>query len=128
MGEIWMANDERCKITTVAGVGPDAPMVVNEQGGKQSKLNYRFDLIDPLTMFALAEVCAYGAEKYGAFNWRRIDIESNLNHALTHIYAFLAGDTQDDHLQHAFCRLHFALSLHLTPGESERMKPDDEEV
>ena len=112
-------------VELLSGLGPDAPTITNEQGGKQSHLNYRFDLIDPLTMFALARVCAYGAEKYSAWNWRRIDINSNLNHALTHIFAYLAGDTSDDHLEHAFTRLMFALSLHLTPGECERMMPKD---
>lgn len=107
----------------IDGVGPDAPIIVNQYGGKQSRLDYRFDLIDPLTVFALAKVCSQGAAKYGEWNWRRIPVEDNLNHALSHIFAYLAGDVQDEHLEHAFCRLMFALSLHLTPEESERMKP-----
>lgn len=107
----------------IAGMGPDVPVVVNESGGKQSKLDYRFDLIDPSAMFALANICATGAEKYGEWNWRRIGVNDNLNHALAHIYAYLAGDTQDEHLEHAFCRVMFALSLHLTPDDCERMKP-----
>lgn len=106
----------------ISGVGKDEPIIVEETGGRQSKLDYRFDLIDPLTLFELAHVCAYGAEKYGEWNWRKLSINSNLNHALAHIFAYLAEDTQDEHLQHAFCRLMFALSLHLTPEEVERMK------
>jgi hypothetical protein len=94
----------------IVGVGEEAPTVVNEKGGKQSKLDYRFDLIDPPAAFALAHVLAIGAEKYGEQNWRNITLEDNLNHALMHIFAYLAGDTQDDHLEHALCRLHFALA------------------
>lgn len=109
----------------IPGIGKDEEIVTNENGGMQSKLDFRFDLIDPLTMFALAEVVSYGAKRYAPWNWRRIDIPSHLNHALTHIYAYMAGDTQDDHLEHAFCRLMFALSLHLTPGESPRMNPEE---
>lgn len=108
----------------INGMGPDAEMTVNENGGRQSKLPYRFDLIDPATLFALANICATGAEKYGEWNWRRIGVNDNLNHALCHIFAYLAGDGQDDHLEHALCRVMFALSLKLTPGECERMKPD----
>jgi hypothetical protein len=108
----------------IEGIRKDEPIVVNDVGGKQSKLDYRFDLIDPITMFALAKVCSYGADKYGAWNWRRIDVDTHINHALAHIYAYLSRDTQDDHLEHAFCRLMFALSLILTPGVSERMNPN----
>jgi 5'(3')-deoxyribonucleotidase len=107
----------------VPGVGTDVPTIVNEKGGKQSRLPYRFDLIDPLTLFRLAEICHTGAVKYGEWNWRRISVEDNLNHALAHIFAHLAGDSQDDHLGHAFCRVMFALSLEITPGESDRMLP-----
>jgi 5'-nucleotidase len=109
--------------SVVPGLGKDAPIHVNAHGGKQSKLNYRFDLIDPLTMFTMANILHDGAETYGTWNWRRISVEENLNHALSHIFAHLAGDQQDDHLGHAFCRVMFALSVHLTPGESDRMVP-----
>jgi 5'-nucleotidase len=81
----------------VPGVGENVPVTVNENGGKQS---------------------------YGEWNWRRIPTSDHLNHALTHIFAYLAGDKQDDHIGHALCRLMFAQSMELTPGESERMKPE----
>ena len=38
----------------------------------------------------------------------------HLNKALIHIAAFLAGDTQDDHIGHACCRLQMALEKHLS--------------
>jgi len=94
--------------TTIPGVGPDAPPYTNERGGKQSATPYRFDLIDARAMFRLAEITGYGASKYGADNWRKLDIEDNINHAIQHLYAWLAGDRQDDHLAHAFCRCMFA--------------------
>jgi len=77
-------------------------------GGKQSATPYRFDLIDARAMFRLAEITGYGASKYGADNWRKLDIEDNINHAIQHLYAYLAGDRQDDHLAHALCRCLFA--------------------
>lgn len=88
-------------------------MTTNETGGKQSRLDYRFDLIDTKAIFALANVLHTGEMRYGKDNWRKIDTESHLNHALSHIYAHLAGDKQDEHLSHALCRTLMALGVHL---------------
>jgi hypothetical protein len=95
----------------IPGVGPDAPVITNEHGGKQASSPYRFDLMDPVAQFALAEVLATGAEKYGIDNWRRIDAQSHVNHLLQHVYAWLAGDTTDDHLSHAYARAMMALAM-----------------
>jgi hypothetical protein len=65
---------------------------------------------------ALAEVTQYGAERYARDNWRLIEEESHINHALIHIFAYQAGNTQDDHLEHAFCRLMFALAKKIRPN------------
>lgn len=94
----------------IEGIGPDAPIEVNEKGGKGSKMPYAFAWLDALAMFALAKVVMYGGQKYGFNNWRKVDTLTHLNHALTHIYAWLAGDRQDDHLEHAFCRLMMAVA------------------
>jgi 5'(3')-deoxyribonucleotidase len=112
----------------IPGIGPDAPATINAQGGRQSALPYRFDLVDPTVMFVLAEILAGGAAKYGKWNWRRIGVNDNLNHALSHIYAYLAGDRQDDHLGHAFCRLHFAKSLESNPDPLGLMTPREPEA
>lgn len=93
------------------GIGKDEPKEVTETGGKQSKLDYRFDLLDVPSLFALAKVLHEGAVEYGENNWRNISVESNLNHALMHIFAYLGGDKQDEHLEHAFTRLMFALGV-----------------
>lgn len=96
----------------VDGVGQDAPTVVNAKGGKQSQVLYRFDKLDTKAMFDLTRVLHEGAVKYGEDeNWRLIETESHLNHALIHIFAFMAGDKQDDHLSHAMCRLMFAIGV-----------------
>lgn len=94
-------------------------ITTNTSGGKQSRLDYRFDLIDANAMFELARVMYEGAQKYDKNNWRKIDAESHLNHALSHIFAHLAGDNQDDHLSHALCRCHMALAV------SMQEKPDE---
>lgn len=102
----------------LVGVGPDVPKVTNEHGGQRSELNYRFDLMDPQAMFALAKILDYGVRVrgYPEDNWRLIPARDNINHALVHLYAHLAGDTQDDHLAHAFCRVMFALGVELAGG------------
>jgi hypothetical protein len=89
-------------------VSPDAETTINENGGKQSKVPVRFDLIDAKAMFAMAKVLHEGAEKYGEDNWRLISIEDHLNHMIMHAYAYLSGDRTDDHLSHLLCRATFA--------------------
>lgn len=96
----------------IAGVEPDAPVIENTNGGKQSDTPYGFHLVPTSAIFAAAQVLKYGADKYGETfehrNYTKIPCVDHLNHALQHIYAFLAGDTQDDHLGHALVRLMFA--------------------
>lgn len=81
--------------------------------GKQSDIKARFDLIDPGAIAALARVLHEGAKVYGEGddNWRRIPVNDHLNHAVAHVYKYLEGDTSEDHLPHAFCRLMFAVAL-----------------
>ena len=106
----------------IPGVGPDAPPSVNEKGGKQSYSPYRFDLLDAKAMFRLAGTAGRGAEKYGVDNWRKLTIEDNINRAIIHLYAYLAGDRQDDHLAHALCRVLFA-----TAQDGEEAEAADDE-
>lgn len=97
----------------VEGVGTDAPTVVNDRGGKQSAVPFRCDLLPPLGALEVAKVLKVGADKYGDdANWHKVTTREHLNHALSHLFAFLAGDGQDDHLGHAACRLLMALDNH----------------
>jgi len=96
-------------------VSPEAPTISNVKGGSQSYIPVRFDLLDANALFAAAGVLHEGADKYGAGNWRLIPVRDHLNHLLTHVYAYLAGDRSDDHLSHALCRATFALGVELDP-------------
>ena len=98
---------------TVSGVGPDAPTVQNVAGGKQSDSGRRMDLVPATAILAVSKVLDCEGGKYGPTNWRLIKTESHLNHALVHIFAYLAGDAQDDHLEHAACRALMALEQKL---------------
>lgn len=66
------------------------------------KAGVRYDLISPIGLAAWAAACAEGAEKYGDYNWEKgMSVNEMLNHAIAHIYAYLAGDRREDHLGHA---------------------------
>jgi len=74
-------------------------------------------------MFAAAEVAQYGAEKYGEDfyhrNYTKISAEEHINHAVQHLYAFLAGDATDDHLGHAILRAMFAYEVAHNEGRTD---------
>lgn len=104
-------------MSRVAGVGPDAETVTNDKGGAQSHVPYRMDLIDAPAQFSMAKVLAEGAVKYGEDNWRDIPVRDHLNHLIIHAYAYLAGDTSDEHLSHVMCRAMFAQGVALAEEE-----------
>jgi len=105
----------------IPGVGPETQTVTNAKGGKQSDTPYGLNLIPPLAILAESKVLKTGAEKYGEGNWKRIEIKDHLNHALQHIYAYLAGDRSDNHLANLACRAHFALELEEEGKNSQPM-------
>jgi hypothetical protein len=96
----------------------------NERGGMQSKLAVRYDLLDGRAMDRLAAVLAYGAKKYAPDNWRLIDVDAHLNHAMKHIMNYLdlracrVVQSADDELGHAFCRLFMAVAVDAQGGPS----------
>lgn len=157
------------KKKVIDGVGRDAEIVTNENGGKQSKTPMAMHLVDPKYLehwatncsdecttqdgtccfdsiywiarfmqsgdkaqlgFAISElepdemqatiriakVLQIGADRYEPNNWRLIPEESHINHALIHIIAHLAGDRQDEHLDHALCRLMMAYATEKSEG------------
>ena len=76
-------------------------------------------------MFAAAEVAKYGAEKYDETlfdrNYKKIPPEEHVNHAIQHLFVYLAGDESDDHLSHAILRAMFAFEV-----DHERDRVDGE--
>jgi len=105
-------NSSVCiKIIELPGLAPDTEIVENADGGRQAKSFYRFDLIDSKAIFTLARVLHEGEQKYTKDNWRKIPASEHINHALIHLYAYLAQDKQDAHLDHAFTRIMMAVAL-----------------
>jgi len=91
-------------LSNMKGLSKDEPIIENNKGGKQSKCNYGFSCFPPKAMFKLAEVFAYGRDKYAKDNWRLISSEEHFDHMMTHLFAYMDGDKQDDHLGHFLCR------------------------
>ena len=82
---------------------------------------YRFDLISPVGLKAVARACAEGANKYSDFNWEAgMPVNDLLNHAIRHIYEYLSGDREEDHLGHAAWNVIGAIhSVELWPDINE---------
>jgi len=90
----------------LADLSTSAPTTVNENGGKQSYIPFRFDLMRGIlatVLLKLAGVLKHGS-KYGEDNWHNISPQEHINHALTHLFSWLQGDDQDDHVSHFVCR------------------------
>lgn len=99
------------------GLGPNDPETAD---GKQTKIDFAFDLVCPQAMLALARVLQEGRERGRTeAGWKSLPTADHLNHALMHVYAHQAGDRQEDHLQHAFCRLMMAWSVENTVPKKE---------
>ena len=76
----------------------------------------RFDLISPIALTELARTYAEGAQKYGDNNWLKgIPRSDLLNHALRHIFLYMAGDTSEPHLPHAMWNIAALIHFHHNP-------------
>jgi hypothetical protein len=72
----------------------------------------RFDLMPPLALLRLAKHFENGAKKYGERNWEKgIPISSFIDSALRHIFKFMAGQEDEDHLCAAAWNLVCAMEL-----------------
>lgn len=90
--------------------------MANPLGGtKHDTGKPRMELLSPVALEKMAEVLAYGAEKYGPHQWRQGFLWSRLHGAgLRHLLAHMDGQDKDpetglSHLAHAACCLMFLL-------------------
>ena len=90
--------------------------------GEKPKMN----LLPPKAIVEVAKVLTFGAEKYDAENWRKLDDLQNryTAGALRHIFAHMDGENLDpetglSHMAHALCCLLFKLEIELEDGESK---------
>ena len=90
----------------------------------------RMDLLPPNAIMEVAKVLAFGAEKYDAENWRKLeDLQNRYTGAsLRHVFAHMNKERLDkethlSHLAHAICCLLFKLEIELEEtSEEERLR------
>jgi|TARA_R110000744_G_scaffold91126_1_gene176964 hypothetical protein len=77
----------------------------------------RYDLVPPKIIQGIAEVLTFGANKYGANNWKSVDDPERYVGALyRHLEAYRRGEFIDpesgfSHLEHASTNLAFLIEL-----------------
>lgn len=106
-GEWYKCRDTSCnKYGALFLVKPK--LVTNKQGGRQSYIPVRYDLILPDWLREIAEVLHDGANTHGEENWHKIPMNDHLNHAMAHIQQYREGDRSERHLINIACRIMFA--------------------
>ena len=99
---------------------------MTSEGIKYDSTKPKMNLLPPKAILEVAKVLTFGAEKYDAENWRKLDDLQNryTAGALRHIFAHMDGEQLDpetglSHMAHALCCLLFKLEKELEDGESK---------
>lgn len=104
---------EKNQITNKSPFTTEPEVITNAKGGKQHKIDGRFDLVPSFAQERVAQILETGAKKYGDNNWMNIPMIEHLNHVAFHIVKHLQGDDSEDHLGNMTCRAMFALDLYI---------------
>lgn len=92
-------------------------MEIDVTGKKYDDGKPQMELLDSHAIEELTCVLTFGAQKYGADNWREgIQYRRLIGACLRHIFAWMRGIDADDesglhHLAHAMCCLMFIIGL-----------------
>lgn len=85
----------------------------NEAGGLQHVRPFKSEALFFRALLAVSNL-RYDActnKGYPDDNYLRISKTDHIGRALTHLFAYMAGDTSNDHLTHAACRVLMALEI-----------------
>ena len=104
------------------------------KGLKYDSAKPKMNLLPPKALIEVGKVLTFGAEKYGAENWKELeDLQNRYTAgALRHIFAHMDGEKFDpetnlSHLAHAMCCLLFKLEIELEE-RTEKERPRETDV
>ena len=108
---------------------------MTSEGIKYDSEKPKMNLLPPKAIVEISKVLTFGAAKYDAENWRKLDDLQNryTAGALRHIFAHMDGEELDpetnlSHLAHAMCCLLFKLEIELENGKSKEEEPRETDV
>ena len=108
----------------------------SESGIKYDADKPRTDLIPALALMEVAKVMAFGAKKYGDYNWKGgLKFSRLIAACLRHVYLYLSGESLDSetglsHIAHACCCLLMLLDFIISGRNSldDRYKENKNET
>ncbi len=85
---------------------------MKQDGRKADDGKSRLDLVVPGWLWAVGQVLAHGATKYGVRNWQHVEPERYHAAAMRHLLAYMSGETNDQetglhHMAHLACSAMF---------------------